>query len=60
MPDQELLDDFLEALECAGRPRAQPGAARGPRLPEVQYEEVEADLAEGAPACQVASFERSS
>jgi type I restriction enzyme M protein len=45
MPDQELLDDFLEALEAAGSPVRNPVLREALGWPEAQYEEVKAELA---------------
>ena len=45
MPDQELLDDFLEALEQTGSPVRNPVLREALDWPEAQYEEVKAELA---------------
>ena len=45
MPDQELLDDFLEALEAAGSSVRNPELREALGWPEAQYEEVKAELA---------------
>jgi type I restriction enzyme M protein len=42
MPEQELLDDFLEALEAAGGPVRNPVPRETLGWPEAQYEEVKA------------------
>jgi type I restriction enzyme M protein len=44
MPDQEVLDDFLEALERAGSPVHNPVLRETLGWPEAQYEEVKAEL----------------
>ena len=44
MPDQELLDDFLEALERAGSPVRNPELRETLGWPEAQYEEAKAEL----------------
>jgi hypothetical protein len=44
MPDQELIDDFLEALEAAGSPVPNPDLRDTLGWPEAQYEEVKAEL----------------
>ena len=43
MPEQELLDDFLEALEAAGSPVRNPVPRETLGWPEAQYEEVKAE-----------------
>ena len=43
MPDQELLDDVLEALEAAGSPVRNPVLRETLGWPEAQYEEVKAE-----------------
>ena len=45
MPDQELLNDFLEALERAGSPVRNPVRREALEWPEAQFEEVKAELA---------------
>ena len=40
---QELLDDFLEALEAAGSPVRNPVPREKLGWPEAQYEEVKAE-----------------
>jgi hypothetical protein len=44
MPDQELLDDFLEALEQAGSPVKNPVLRQTLGWDETQYEAVKAEL----------------
>lgn len=44
MPDQELLDDFLEALEQAGSPVKNPVLRAALGWDETQYEAVKAEL----------------
>ena len=44
MPDQELLDDFLEALEQAGSPVKNPVLRQALGWDETQYEAVKAEL----------------
>lgn len=44
MPDQELIDDFLEALEADGSPVPNPDLRDTLGWPEAQYEEVKAEL----------------
>ena len=44
MPDQEQLDDFLEALETAGSPAKNPSLRQALGWEEVLYEEVKAEL----------------
>jgi type I restriction enzyme M protein len=44
MPDQELLDDFLEALEEAGSPAKNPVLREALGWDEGRYEEVKAEL----------------
>ena len=43
MPDQEQLDDFLEALETAGSPAKNPVLRQALGWEEALYEEVKAD-----------------
>ena len=40
MPEQELLDEFLEALEAAGSPVRNPVLREKLSWPEAQYEEL--------------------
>ena len=44
MPDQEQLDDFLEALETAGSPAKNPALRQALGWEEALYEEVKAEL----------------
>jgi hypothetical protein len=44
MPDQELLDDFLEAREAAGSSVRSPVLRETLGWPEAQHEEVKAEL----------------
>jgi len=44
MPDQEQLDDFLEALEKAGSPARNPALRQALGWEEGFYEEVKAEL----------------
>lgn len=44
MPDQELLDDFLEALEEVGSPAKNPALREALGWDEGRYEEVKAEL----------------
>ena len=44
MPDQELLDDFLEALEQAGSPVKNPVLRQALGWEESQYDAVRAEL----------------
>ena len=44
MPDQELINDFLEARERAGSSVPDPDLRETLGWPEVQYEEVKAEL----------------
>ena len=44
MPDQEQLDDFLEALETAGSPAKNPFLCQALGWEEALYEEVKAEL----------------
>jgi type I restriction enzyme M protein len=44
MPDQELLDEFLEALEEAGSPAKNPALREALGWDEGRYEEVKAEL----------------
>lgn len=44
MPDQEKLDDFLEALETAGSPAKNPALRQALGWDEALYEEVKAEL----------------
>ena len=44
MPDQEQLDDFLEALEKAGSPAKNPALRQALGWDEAVYEEVKAEL----------------
>jgi type I restriction enzyme M protein len=44
MPDQEQLDDFLEALETAGSPAKNPALRQALGWLEALYEEVKAEL----------------
>ena len=43
MPEQELLDDFLEALEAAGGPVRNPVPREKLSWPEAQYAVVKAE-----------------
>jgi hypothetical protein len=43
MPEQELLDEFLEALEAAGSPVRNPVLREKLSWPEAQYEELKAE-----------------
>jgi hypothetical protein len=45
MPAQELLDDFLEALEAAGSPVRNPELREALGWPKAPYEEVKTELA---------------
>jgi len=44
MPDQEQLDDFLEALETAGSPAKNPALREALDWDVALYEEVKAEL----------------
>ena len=44
MPEQELLDEFQEALEAAGGPVRNTVPRETLGWPEAQYEEVKAEL----------------